>query len=82
MNNCISYFHYYFFVVSFVLMPFSFYQVYRISEKMKTNVTEINENGEEYEMDIETYNEIQEKIRIEAERNKISSEGESNFKIE
>lgn len=36
-------------------MPFSFYQVYRISEKMKRNITGINENGEEFEMDEEEY---------------------------
>lgn len=48
-------FIYYFFVISLVLIPFSFYQVYRISVKMKRNINGIDENGEEFEMDEEDY---------------------------
>lgn len=62
-------FIYYFFVASLVLMPFSIYQVYRISEKMKRNVTGINEFGEEFEIEEEEYLKILAKEEEERAKN-------------
>jgi len=62
-------FIYYFFVISIVLMPFSFYQVYRISVKMKRNITGMDENGEEFEMDEEEYLKILAKEEEERAKN-------------
>ena len=48
-------FHFYFYFVSLALIPFSLWQVLRISKKMETNIRGIDENGEEFEMEEEEY---------------------------
>jgi hypothetical protein len=63
MNWLVEYIYFYFFYISLVLMPFSMFEVFRFSEKMKTNVTGINSNGVEYEIDIETHNAILEELK-------------------
>lgn len=50
-------------------MPFSFYQVYRISIKMKRNINGIDENGEEFEIDEEEYLKILAKEEEERAKN-------------
>ncbi len=60
-------FHFYFYYLSLLIIPFTVYEVYRISEKMKTNIRGIDENGDEFEMDIEDYELLKEEEVIEEE---------------
>ncbi len=60
-------FHYYFFLASLLLIPFSILQVLRISAKMKYNVLGIDENGEEFEMEEEEYLKLLAKEQAERE---------------
>lgn len=70
-------FHFYFYFISLALMPFSLWQVFRISRKMQTNVKGIDENGEEFEMEEEEYTKMLAKMEEEHKKddyNRIEQE--------
>lgn len=70
-------FHFYFYFVSLGLIPFSLWQVFRISKKMETNIRGIDENGEEFEMEEEEYLKMLDKLAEEHKK-----EDENRIEIE
>ncbi|MBS1494668.1 MAG: hypothetical protein JST55_14230 [Bacteroidetes bacterium] len=65
--------YFYFYYISIPLIPFSIFEVFRISRRMQTNISGFDANGEEFEIDEEEYQkrlkeEEEERARMEAIR--------------
>lgn len=69
INWLLQGFHFYFYYISLFIIPFSIYEIARISFKMQNNIRGLDENGEEFEMDEDEYLKLMEKEENERRMN-------------